>query len=229
MSRSPSTWRPTIRCAAGEFAFAPLSPSVMGIVAAGGLVEYVKRKLAAEASATAAAGESVRGMMNFRSHRLPLAVAHLGYDMLPRHRSGAGAAIGARMMLVKDNSVLLVYHSYINNWHFPGWGDEAGRDRCSKRPAARHTRRQGRSWTGPAPRLLGLYTGLTPAGAATIRPSLPARGLLRCRRRPTAGRLSGAPFCPRRSAGQHHAVVTGRSPARLPAGPGPRAGVVGDR
>jgi 3-isopropylmalate/(R)-2-methylmalate dehydratase small subunit len=38
----------TIRCAAGEFAFAPLSPSVMGIVAAGGLVEYVKRRLAAE-------------------------------------------------------------------------------------------------------------------------------------------------------------------------------------
>jgi 3-isopropylmalate/(R)-2-methylmalate dehydratase small subunit len=35
-----------IRCAAGEFPFAPLSPSVMGIVEAGGLVEYVKRKLA---------------------------------------------------------------------------------------------------------------------------------------------------------------------------------------
>jgi 3-isopropylmalate/(R)-2-methylmalate dehydratase small subunit len=35
-----------IRCTMGEFAFAPLSASVMGIVAAGGLVEYVKRKLA---------------------------------------------------------------------------------------------------------------------------------------------------------------------------------------
>lgn len=40
------TERHTIRCAAGEFTFPPLSASVMGIVEAGGLVEYVKRKLA---------------------------------------------------------------------------------------------------------------------------------------------------------------------------------------
>ena len=36
-----------IRCRAGEYAFPPLSASVMGIVQAGGLVAYVKRKLAA--------------------------------------------------------------------------------------------------------------------------------------------------------------------------------------
>lgn len=35
-----------VRCGAGEFAFPPLSPSIMGMVEAGGLVEYVKRKLA---------------------------------------------------------------------------------------------------------------------------------------------------------------------------------------
>lgn len=40
------TDRHVIRCAAGEFTFPPLSASVMGIVKAGGLVEYVKRKLA---------------------------------------------------------------------------------------------------------------------------------------------------------------------------------------
>lgn len=36
-----------ICCATGEFSFPPLSASVLGIVQAGGLVAYVKRKLAA--------------------------------------------------------------------------------------------------------------------------------------------------------------------------------------
>ena len=36
-----------IRCAGGEFVFPPLSASVMGIVQAGGLVAYVKQRLAA--------------------------------------------------------------------------------------------------------------------------------------------------------------------------------------
>lgn len=35
-----------IICAAGEFGFPPLSPSVLGIVEAGGLVDYVAAKLA---------------------------------------------------------------------------------------------------------------------------------------------------------------------------------------
>lgn len=38
-----------IRCAGGDFAFPPLSASVLGIVQAGGLVAYVKSKLAAAA------------------------------------------------------------------------------------------------------------------------------------------------------------------------------------
>ena len=35
----------TIRCPAGDFAFPPFSSSILGIVEAGGLVEYVKREL----------------------------------------------------------------------------------------------------------------------------------------------------------------------------------------
>jgi 3-isopropylmalate/(R)-2-methylmalate dehydratase small subunit len=38
--------RLVVGCRAGEFAFPPLSPSIMGMVEAGGLVAYVKRKLA---------------------------------------------------------------------------------------------------------------------------------------------------------------------------------------
>jgi 3-isopropylmalate/(R)-2-methylmalate dehydratase small subunit len=41
--------RNVIICDAGEFAYPPLSASVMGIVQAGGLVAYVKRKLAVSA------------------------------------------------------------------------------------------------------------------------------------------------------------------------------------
>lgn len=44
--------RNVIQCAAGEFAYPPLSPSIMGIVQAGGLVEYVKHKLASSRLAT---------------------------------------------------------------------------------------------------------------------------------------------------------------------------------
>ncbi|MBX3013190.1 MAG: 3-isopropylmalate dehydratase [Caldilineaceae bacterium] len=46
-----------ITCAAGEFTFPPFSPSVMGIVAAGGLVEYVKQKMGVPT--TPSAGERV--------------------------------------------------------------------------------------------------------------------------------------------------------------------------
>jgi 3-isopropylmalate/(R)-2-methylmalate dehydratase small subunit len=38
--------RLVVGCSAGEFAFPPLSPSIMGMLEAGGLVEYVKRRLA---------------------------------------------------------------------------------------------------------------------------------------------------------------------------------------
>jgi 3-isopropylmalate/(R)-2-methylmalate dehydratase small subunit len=38
----------SIHCAAGDFRFPPLSPSILGMLEAGGLVAYVKRRLAAQ-------------------------------------------------------------------------------------------------------------------------------------------------------------------------------------
>jgi 3-isopropylmalate/(R)-2-methylmalate dehydratase small subunit len=38
--------RLVVKCEAGEYPFPPLSPSIMGIIEAGGLIAYVKRKLA---------------------------------------------------------------------------------------------------------------------------------------------------------------------------------------
>ena len=45
--------RNIIRCEAGEFAFPPLSPTLMAIVDAGGLVAFVQQKLAQRKSAPA--------------------------------------------------------------------------------------------------------------------------------------------------------------------------------
>ncbi|MFN8469280.1 MAG: NUDIX domain-containing protein [Caldilineaceae bacterium] len=96
-------------------------------------------------------------MIDFRSHRLPLAVAHLGYDVL--RAAIWPVAIGARMMLVKDNSVLLVYHSYIDNWHFPGGGMKRGE--TALEAACREAYEEAGVLVTGEPRLLGLYTGST--------------------------------------------------------------------
>lgn len=43
--------RHLIRCAAGAYGFPPFSASIMGIIEAGGLIEYVKRKMGSAQSA----------------------------------------------------------------------------------------------------------------------------------------------------------------------------------
>jgi 3-isopropylmalate/(R)-2-methylmalate dehydratase small subunit len=47
--------RLVVRCDAGDFGFPPLSPSIMGIIEAGGLVEYVKQRLAKTHASTGVA------------------------------------------------------------------------------------------------------------------------------------------------------------------------------
>jgi 8-oxo-dGTP pyrophosphatase MutT (NUDIX family) len=96
-------------------------------------------------------------MIDIRSHRLALAVAHMGYDVL--RATVWPIVIGARVMLVKDNSVLLVYHSYLDNWHFPGGGMKRGETVLDAARREAHEE-AGVVVTGEL-RLLGLYTGST--------------------------------------------------------------------
>lgn len=94
-------------------------------------------------------------MIDIRSQRLPLRLAHLGYDVLRAAVWPIG--IGVRLMLVKDNSVLLVYHSYLSGWHLPGGGMKRNETllEAARREAYEET---GAVATGEL-RLLGIYTG----------------------------------------------------------------------
>ena len=94
-------------------------------------------------------------MSDFRARGLALRFAHLGYDVLRATLSPIG--VGARLMLVKDNSVLLVHHSYLPGWHLPGGGMKRGETllETARREAYEET---GAVITGDL-RLLGFYTG----------------------------------------------------------------------
>lgn len=59
-------------------------------------------------------------MNDYGPRRLLLHTANLGYNALLALRQPI--RLGARLMLVKDDSVLLVYHSYLDKWHLPGGG-----------------------------------------------------------------------------------------------------------
>lgn len=96
-------------------------------------------------------------MMDLRSHRLVLGMAHLGYDVLRATVWPIG--VGVRVMLVKDESVLLVYHSYLSGWHFPGGGMKRGETllETARREAYEEA---GAVITGEL-QMLGFYTGST--------------------------------------------------------------------
>jgi len=94
-------------------------------------------------------------MIDIRAQRLPLRLAHLGYDVLRAAVWPIG--IGVRVMLVRQNSVLLVYHSYLSGWHFPGGGIKRGETllEAARREAYEET---GAVVAGDL-QLLGIYTG----------------------------------------------------------------------
>ena len=91
-------------------------------------------------------------MIDIRGQRLPLRLAHLGYDL-----ALWPIGIGVRVMLLRENSVLLVYHSYLSGWHFPGGGMKRGETLldAARREAYEET---GAVVSGDL-KLLGIYTG----------------------------------------------------------------------
>ena len=66
-----------------------------------------------------------------------------------------GITLGVRAMLLRDDRVMLVRHSYVSGWHFPGGGVDVGES--VGEALAREAREEaGAVLTGPAV-LFGLY------------------------------------------------------------------------
>jgi ADP-ribose pyrophosphatase YjhB (NUDIX family) len=82
-------------------------------------------------------------------HRL-LQRGLLAYGRLSR-----GMTLGVRAMLLQGDRILLVKHSYVPGWYFPGGGVEAGETMTAA--LAREIREEaGATLTGP-PQLFGIY------------------------------------------------------------------------
>jgi ADP-ribose pyrophosphatase YjhB (NUDIX family) len=82
-------------------------------------------------------------------HRL-LQRGLLAYGRLSR-----GMTLGVRAMLLQGDSILLVKHSYVPGWYFPGGGVEAGEGMAEA--LGREIREEaGAALTGP-PQLFGIY------------------------------------------------------------------------
>jgi ADP-ribose pyrophosphatase YjhB (NUDIX family) len=70
-------------------------------------------------------------------------------------RSMHGMSLGVRAMLIRDDAVLLVKHSYVPGWHFPGGGVDAGESAIDA--LGREVREEtGARLTAP-PALFGVY------------------------------------------------------------------------
>jgi 8-oxo-dGTP pyrophosphatase MutT (NUDIX family) len=88
--------------------------------------------------------------MTLRLHERLRQTAFLAYSRLTR-----GMTLGVRAMLLKESSVILVRHTYVSGWYFPGGGVDPGEavGGALEREIAEEA---GAALTGPA-ELFGLY------------------------------------------------------------------------
>lgn len=82
-------------------------------------------------------------------HRL-LQRAYLAYSRVSR-----GMTLGVRAMLLKDDRVVLVQHSYLPGWYLPGGGVEAGE--TVREALEREIREEVGAALSGEPQLFGIY------------------------------------------------------------------------
>ncbi len=84
---------------------------------------------------------------------VPIRILQRGHGLWRRFR--AGITLGVRVVLEKDGGVVLVRHTYLPGWHFPGGGVDGGET------AGEAARREVREETGievfEMPTLFGFY------------------------------------------------------------------------
>lgn len=130
--------------------------------------------------------------MALKLHHRILQSGYLFYSRFAR-----GMTLGVRAMLIEGDSVVLVKHTYVPGWYFPGGGVEAGESLAEA--LEREIREEaGASLTAPA-QLFGMYRNAVAHKRDHVAffvcrewkmpaaPRRPSREIVACQRFPIAG------------------------------------------
>ncbi len=90
--------------------------------------------------------------------RYPMRILQRGHGLWRRFR--AGMTLGVRVILECDQGIVLVRHTYLPGWHFPGGGVDAGETVFEA--AVREVREETGIEVGTLPRLVGFFHNARP-------------------------------------------------------------------